>query len=256
MLYKMQNLAHLPEKFSFKLDELGKRWIKENSGIDAYDNQGGFFNYPNYQDSKGFKKNFHLTFTRQMNGYTLITTEQLFTPQNNVPTIEKAQSQLNFNIMQNLQHLPEKFSFKLDELGKRWIRETFGSDYYDEHTEGFYFCYPNYQNHNGFKVGYHMVNIAEHGYTLITTDKLFPPQNNVPTIEKGVMMLVWAFEEELATEKEVIFFDGKHYYAKHQKKNEPLVSWQNAKPIPQLPEYTIEEAQEKFKFKVKCTSTE
>jgi hypothetical protein len=157
----MQNLAHLPEKFSFKLDETAKKWIKETFGIAAYDNQGGFFNYPNYKNSKGFKKNWHLSFTRQMNGYTLIT-----------------------------------------------------------------------------------------------TDKLFPPQNNVPTIEKGVMMLVWAFEEELATEKEVIFCDGKYYYAKHQKKNEPLVSWQNAKPILSLPEYTIEEAQKKFKFKVKCTSTE
>jgi hypothetical protein len=156
----MQNLAHLPEKFSFKLDEIGKRWIRETFGIAAYDNQGGFFNYPNYQDSKGFKKNFHLTFTRQMNGYTLIT-----------------------------------------------------------------------------------------------TDKLFPPQNIVPTIEKGVMMLVWDDIEKDALEREVMFFDGKYYYAKSNKTNN-IVTWENAKPMPPLPEYTIEEAQEKFKFKVKCTSTE
>jgi hypothetical protein len=54
----MQNLAHLPEKFSFKLDEIGKRWIRETLESLLMDNQGGFFNYPNYQDSKGLKKTF------------------------------------------------------------------------------------------------------------------------------------------------------------------------------------------------------
>ena len=46
--------------------------------------------------------------------------------------------------MKNLAHLPEKFSFKLDELGKKWVRETFGSNFYDDFFN--YFSYPNFLN--------------------------------------------------------------------------------------------------------------
>jgi hypothetical protein len=151
--------------------------------------------------------------------------------------------------MKELNHLPEKFSFKLDELGKKWIKETFGIAAYD--NLGGFFNYPNYQNSKGFKKNFHLSFVRQiDGYTLITTDKLFPPQNIVPRIEKGVMMLVWDYKEEDAREREVMFFDGKYYFAKNPI-NSYLICWKNAKPIPTLPEYTIEKAQEKFKIKIK-----
>ena len=150
--------------------------------------------------------------------------------------------------MKNLSHLPEKFAFKLDELGKRWIRETFGTDAYD--CDDNYFHYPDYANFKGFKIGNHSCDIVKKDYTLITTDKLFPkPQ--IPTIEKGVMMLVWSEDEDLSVEREVVFFDGNYYYTKHPIKTQPLVCWRHAKPIPQIPEFTIEEAEKKFNIKIK-----
>ena len=148
--------------------------------------------------------------------------------------------------MKNLEHLPEKFAFKLDELGKRWIRETFGSDYYDDINH--YFHYPNYENLNGFYAGYHQDLMIRKGYTLITTDQLFP-QPQIPTIEKGVMMLVWDSSEDDAQEREVMLFDGKYYACRF--KNGSYFRVKNAKPIPQIPEYTIEEAEKKFNIKIK-----
>ena len=156
--------------------------------------------------------------------------------------------------MKNLEHLPEKFAFKLDDLGKRWIRETFGTDSYDDYPLNGYFHYPNYKDNQGFKDGEHANNQVLKGYTLISTDKLFP-QPQIPTIEKGVMMLVWMGNENLAVEREVMFFDGNFYYTKHPINTQPLVCWKNAKPIPQIPEFTIEEAEQKFNIKIKqeCT---
>ena len=150
--------------------------------------------------------------------------------------------------MNNLSHLPEKFCFKLDEIGKRWIRETFGSDYYDDINH--YFHYPNYENLNGFYAGYHQDLMIRKGYTLIETSQLLP-QPQIPTIEKGVMMLVWSEDEDLSVEREVVFFDGNYYYTKHPIKTQPLVCWRHAKPIPQIPEFTIEEAEKKFNIKIK-----
>jgi hypothetical protein len=152
--------------------------------------------------------------------------------------------------MKNLSHLPEKFAFKLDELGKRWIRETFGTDYYDTLFGDKYFVYPNFMNYNGFYAGYHIAVALKSDYTEIPTSQLFPPQNIVPTIEKGVMMLVWNNEEE-PREKEVVFFNGKHYVCKDIHGGYFRVK--NAKPIPQLPEYTIEQLKEivGHEFKIK-----
>ena len=150
--------------------------------------------------------------------------------------------------MKNLSHLPEKFAFKLDEIGKRWIRETFGTDAYD--CDDNYFHYPDYANFKGFKIGNHSCDIVKKDYTEIPTSDLFPnPQ--IPTIQKGVMMLVWDYDESKVKEREVMFFDGNYYYTKHPIKKEPLVCWKNAKPIPQIPEYTIEEAEQKFNIKIK-----
>ena len=133
--------------------------------------------------------------------------------------------------MKNFDHLPEKFSFKLDEIGKRWIRETFGSDFYDDDFFN-YFSYPNFSDEKGFKEGHHGHFLKTQGFPLISTDKLFPPQS-VPTIEKGVIMLVWDEDEDNAKEKEVIFFDGNLYYARGND-NPYLSGWQNAKPIPEI----------------------
>lgn len=153
--------------------------------------------------------------------------------------------------MKNLGHLPEKFAFKLDELGKRWIRETFGTDVYDK-EDGYlpYFNYPNYLTKEGFLHKYHLDVRAYKDYTLITTDQLFP-QTQIPTIEKGVMMLVWSEDEDLSVEREVVFFDGNYYYTKHPIKTQPLVCWRHAKPIPKIPELTIEEAEKQFNIKIK-----
>lgn len=154
--------------------------------------------------------------------------------------------------MKNLEHLPEKFAFKLDDLGKRWIKETFGSDFYDDDKwKTAYFNYPNYQNGKGFKKQFHIsfINTLD-GHTLIETSQLFP-QTQIPTIEKGVMMLVWSEDEDLSVEREVVFFDGNYYYTKHPIKTQPLVCWRHAKPIPQIPEFTIEEAEKKFNIKIK-----
>ena len=148
--------------------------------------------------------------------------------------------------MKNLEHLPEKFAFKLDEIGKRWIKETFGTDYYDDINH--YFHYPNYENLNGFYAGYHQDLMIRKGYTLITTDQLFP-QPQIPTIEKGVMMLVWDSSEDDAQEREVMLFDGKYYACRF--KNGSYFRVKNAKPVPQIPEYTIEEAEKKFNIKIK-----
>ena len=152
--------------------------------------------------------------------------------------------------MKNLSHLPEKFAFKLDDLGKRWIRETFGTDYYDdEDHSGCYFHYPNYRNHEGFKKGNHTMPVVLENYTLISTSQLFP-QPQIPTIEKGVMMLVWGSNESEAIEKEVMFFDGNYYVCKHNYGINHIF-YKNAKPIPTIPEYTIEEAEQKFNIKIK-----
>ena len=147
--------------------------------------------------------------------------------------------------MNNLSHLPEKFAFKLDEIGKRWIRETFGSTKYNN-CNG-YFHYPNYMNNNGFYNGYHRDSELKKDYTLISTDKLFPPQ--IPTIEKGVMMLVWSEDEDLSVEREVVFFDGKYFVCVN--KFGFYFRVKNAKPIPQIPEFTIEEAEKQFNIKIK-----
>ena len=145
--------------------------------------------------------------------------------------------------MKNLSHLPEKFAFKLDDLGKRWIKETFGSDYYDDEEKKGIFHYPQLYG-EGFSPHDHLMNIVHKDYTLISTSQLFP-QPQIPTIEKGVMMLVWENWEPDAKEREVMFFDGKNYHTK----NGSLYS--HAKPIPQIPEYTIEEAEKKFNIKIK-----
>ena len=150
--------------------------------------------------------------------------------------------------MKNLNHLPENFAFKLDELGKRWIRETFGTDAYN--CDDNYFHFPDYANFKGFKIGNHSCDIVKKDYTLITTDQLFP-QPQIPTIEKGVMMLVWHYIEEDAVKREVMFFDGQYYYARNKNSSSSLAFYKNAKPIPQLPEYTIEEAELKFNIKIK-----
>ena len=153
--------------------------------------------------------------------------------------------------MVNISHLPEKFCFKLDEIGKRWIRETFGSDYYNTFNLKFnnYFHYPNRENSDGFLEGKHSFCKIIDNYTLITTDQLFP-QPQIPTIEKGVMMLVWDEDEKQAGEREVMYFDGKKYYTRE---NNICYSYgyKHAKPIPQIPEYTIEEAELKFNIKIK-----
>ena len=146
--------------------------------------------------------------------------------------------------MKNLEHLPEKFAFKLDEIGKRWIRETFGSDYYDDSTYE-YFTYPNQKDGKGFKIGCHGDVCPDFGHTLISTSQLFP-QPQIPTIEKGVMMLVWDVNEENAPEREVMFYHPKKGYYETRG-----LFWKNAKPIPQIPEYTIEEAEQKFNIKIK-----
>lgn len=151
--------------------------------------------------------------------------------------------------MERLEHLPEKFAFKLDELGKRWIRETFESSHYDNNKEGLFFNFPNYHTKSGFKEGCHLLPEVDEGYTLISTDQLFP-QPQIPTIEKGVKMLVWLTKESLAVEREVMFFDGKHYYSRSTNKLS-YVPWPHAKPIPTIPEYTIEEAEQKFNIKIK-----
>ena len=151
--------------------------------------------------------------------------------------------------MNNLSHLPAKFAFKLDEIGKRWIRETFGSDYYgSKYNERDLFHYPNHETNEGFLQGEHTWNCILNGYTLISTDQLFP-QPQIPTIEKGVMMLVWDSNEDYAQEREVMLFDGKYYACRF--KNGSYFRVKNAKPIPQIPEYTIEEAEQKFNIKIK-----
>ena len=147
-----------------------------------------------------------------------------------------------------MKHLPEKFCFKLDELGKRWIHETFETDSYD--NKGGFFNYPNYHNSKGFKKNFHLSFVSQiDGYTLISTDQLYPPQT-VPTITKGMMMLVWDYREECAEEREVMFFDGEYYHVKNPLSRD-LKAWKNAKPIPVLPEFTIEEAEKKFNIKIK-----
>ena len=154
--------------------------------------------------------------------------------------------------MNNLSHLPEKFAFKLDELGKRWIRETFESDYYgSKYNERDLFHYPNHETNDGFLQGEHTWNCILNGYTLISTDQLFP-QPQIPTIEKGVMMLVWGENEDLSVQREVMFFDGKHYYSRSTNKL-GYVPWPHAKPIPEIPEYTIEQLKEivGHEFKIK-----
>ena len=145
--------------------------------------------------------------------------------------------------MKNLEHLPEKFAFKLDEIGKRWIKETFGSTKYNN-CNG-YFHYPNYMNNNGFYNGYHRDSELKKDYTLISTSQLFP-QPQIPTIEKGVMMLVWDVNEENAPEREVMFYHPKKGYYETRG-----LFWKHAKPIPHIPEYTIEEAEKKFNIKIK-----
>ena len=149
--------------------------------------------------------------------------------------------------MERLKHLPEKFAFKLDDLGKRWIRETFGTDYYD--NVGYYFHYPNLKNFVGFKENHHLDFWVVDGFELIKTSQLFP-QPQIPTIEKGVMMLVWGSNESEAIEKEVMFFDGNYYVCKHNYGINHIF-YKNAKPIPQIPEYTIGEAEQKFNIKIK-----
>jgi hypothetical protein len=150
--------------------------------------------------------------------------------------------------MKNLSHLPEKFTFKIDEIGKKWIKETFGTDYYDDILfDGKYFRYPNHINGNGFYLGYHVAEALKSDYTEIPTSQLFPPQNIVPTIEKGVMMLVWDYNEEDAEEREVMYYDGNCYHTRDGH------FWKNAIPIPSLPEYTIEQLKEivGHEFKIK-----
>lgn len=151
--------------------------------------------------------------------------------------------------MKNLQHLPERFAFKLDEIGKRWIRETFKTNYYDDHDERHFFHYPNFDTDEGFKVGSHSHYCVVEDYTEIPTSYLFSnPQ--IPTIEKGVMMLVWGDDKEKAVEREVMFFDGNYYVCKHNYGINHIF-YKHAKPIPQLPEFTIEEAEKKFNIKIK-----
>ena len=101
----------------------------------------------------------------------------------------------------------------------------------------------------GLKKGHHVGQLPYTLYTLISTDQLFP-QPQIPTIEKGVMMLVWNNDEK-PKEKEVVFFDGKYFVCKDNCGSYFRVK--NAKPIPQIPEYTIEQLKEivGHEFKIK-----
>jgi hypothetical protein len=142
-----------------------------------------------------------------------------------------------------MKHLPEKFAFKLDDLGKKWIKETFGKNY-----DNSFLGYFNFDQ----KIGFNSLPLSskiQKDHTLITTDQLFPPQT-IPTITKGVKMLVWDDWKAGAIEREVMFFDGEYYVFKNIS-GIGYLFFKNAKPIPQLPEYTIEEAEKKFNIKIK-----
>lgn len=49
-----------------------------------------------------------------------------------------------------------KLATKLTPAIKAWIKEEFDSDFYNEDSVDTYFCYPNFNDFNGYKIGYHL----------------------------------------------------------------------------------------------------
>jgi len=50
----------------------------------------------------------------------------------------------------------KKLATKLTPAIKAWIKEEFGSDFYDNDSVKYFFCFPNFTDNNGFKEGYHI----------------------------------------------------------------------------------------------------
>jgi len=60
----------------------------------------------------------------------------------------------------------KKLATKLTPAIKAWIKEEFMSDYYENDFEDNFFCFPNFTDENGFKIGSHINGIK--GYKIVT----------------------------------------------------------------------------------------
>ena len=60
----------------------------------------------------------------------------------------------------------KKLATKLTPAIKAWIKEEFGSDFYETDAEDVKFCFPNYADFKGFRIGSHM-NVRK-GYTEVS----------------------------------------------------------------------------------------
>lgn len=66
------------------------------------------------------------------------------------------------------QKFPEKWAIKLLPEVKKWIRDEFNTDSYDDDCETHYFHFPNFNNNNGFLDYYHLNDRVNNKYTEIT----------------------------------------------------------------------------------------
>lgn len=74
----------------------------------------------------------------------------------------------------------KKLATKLTPAIKAWIKEEFGSDYYDIISEGYTFCFPNRFDYIGFKEGSHFGRLE--GYTEVSESE-FLAEFGKPKVE-------------------------------------------------------------------------
>lgn len=86
----------------------------------------------------------------------------------------------------------KKLATKLTPSIKKWIKETHGSELYDDEIEDCFFNYPNYDDFNGFKERKHTGQLSE-GYTVVTESAFLAEFGNDKP-KRGDVVLVRDFD--------------------------------------------------------------
>ena len=75
---------------------------------------------------------------------------------------------LGFSLKEKVKEFPKLWAVKILPEVKKWIRDEFNTDLYDDDCETHYFHFPNLKNNNGFLNSYHGANSIINHYTEIT----------------------------------------------------------------------------------------
>ena len=106
---------------------------------------------------------------------------------------------LGFSLKEKVKEFPKLWAVKILPEVKKWIRDEFNTDLYDDDCETHYFHFPNLKNNNGFLNSYHGANSIINHYTEITLQEFL---DNVVNKQKPNTMKE---KKVYTTRKDLIF---------------------------------------------------